>query len=278
VLLWGGSYAAVKAAQAAIPPVPLATFRCLAAAVVLAAGLALRRRRVPRLRAREWGLAALVGLAGNTLFQLCIVGGLRFTTPAHSALLINVNPILGTVMAAVWLGERLGRRRILGIALALAGVALVVAGGGDVGGGGRTWLGDLLSLGAAVGWAVYSVGAKPLLARHPAYEVTTLAMVLGTLPLLPLGLPGLVAVPWTRLSLATWALLGYLSVLTLVLANVLWYWALARAPAARVVVYSYLTPVAAAAVSLAVGQDVLTAPLALGAAAVVAGVALAQLG
>jgi drug/metabolite transporter (DMT)-like permease len=278
VLLWGGSYAAVKTVQATIPPIPLATFRCLAAALVLAAGLVLRRRGIPRLRGREWALVALLGVAGNTVFQLGIVGGLHFTTPAHSALLINLNPMLATVLAAAWLGERLGRRRTLGIALALAGVVLVVTRGGGLEAGDRAWIGDLLSLLAAVGWAVYSVAAKPLLARHPAYEVTALAMVFGALPLLPLGLPGLVAVPWSRLGPATWALLGYLSVLTLVVASLLWYWALARAPAARVVAYAYLTPVTAAIVSLAVGQDVLTGSLAVGAAAVVAGVALAQLG
>ena len=268
----------MKGAQAAIPPLPLAAFRCAVAALVLVGGLAVRGRGVPRLSAREWGRVAVVGLAGHTVFQLGLVGGLRFTTPAHSALLINLNPLLATLLAAAWLGERVGRRRILGIALALAGVGLIVTRGGDLGGGSRAWIGDLLSLGAAVGWAVYSVAAKPLLARHPVHEVTALASVVGTLPLLAVGLPGLVAVPWSRLSPGTWALLGYLSVLTLVLANVLWYWALARAPAVRVVAFSYLTPVAAAAISLAVGQDVLTPSLALGAAAVVGGVALAQLG
>ena len=275
-MLWGGSYAAVKGAQAVIPPVPLATFRCLVAAVVLLGGLLLVRGRLPRLTAREWGTVALLGLAGNTVFQLCMVGGLRFTTPAHSALLINVNPLLATLLATAWLGERLRPRRVAGITLALGGVVLIVTRGGDLGTG--ALIGDLLSLGAAVAWAVYSVAGKPILAVHRPLEVTTLATVLGTLPLLPVGLPGLLRVPWTGLGLGTWALLAYLSVFTLVVAYLCWYWALARAPAARVVAFSYLTPVTATAISVGLGQDTLTAPLLVGAAAVIAGVALAQLG
>jgi drug/metabolite transporter (DMT)-like permease len=266
----------VKGAQAVVPAVPLATFRCLVGAVVLLGGLLLVRGRLPRLTVREWGTVTLLGLAGSTVFQLCMVGGLRFTTPAHAALLINLNPLLATLLASAWLGERLRARQVAGIALALAGVILIVTRGGDLGRG--AWIGDLLSLGAAVAWAVYSVAGKPLLAVYPPLEVTTLAMVIGTLPMLPFGLPGLLRVPWTGLGLGIWALLAYLSVFTLVVAYLLWYWALARAPATRVVAYSYLTPVTAAAISVGVGHDTLTGPLVVGAIAVMAGVTLAQLG
>jgi drug/metabolite transporter (DMT)-like permease len=73
-----------------------------------------------------------------------------------------------------------------------------------------------------------------------------------------------------------WLLIAYLSAVTIALANLLWYWALARRATARVVAFSYLIPVIATAIAVAAGQEALTAPLALGAAAVLAGVALAQ--
>lgn len=276
VVIWGGSYAAVKSVQAVVPPLPLAAFRCVVAAVVLAAGLLAVGRRVPPLSAREWGTVALLGLSGNTIFQLCMVGGLALTTPAHSALLINLNPIFAALLSRAWLGERIPVRRAAGILLALGGAALLVSGGGAA--GGASVAGDLVSLVAAVAWAVYSVVGKPLLATRPALEVTALASAVGAAPLVPLGLPGLVAVPWATLGLDTWLLLGYLSVMTLVVAYLLWFWALARAATARVVVFAYLTPVVAAAISVAVGQDTLTAPLVAGAGAVIGGVALAQLG
>ena len=84
--------------------------------------------------------------------------------------------------------------------------------------------------------------------------------------------------PWPSLGPGTWLLLAYLSVGTIVVAYVLWYWALARTSTARVLAYSYLTPVIAAAISIAVGQDAPSLALAVGALAVVAGVALVQVG
>jgi len=273
VLIWGGSYAAVKSVQAVIPPLPLATFRCLVAAIVLGAGLLAVGRRVPRLSPREWTIVALLGLSGNTIFQLCMVGGLALTTPAHSALMININPILAALLSWAWLGERLGARRAAGILLALGGAALIVTRSGA---GAGSIVGDLVSLGGALAWAVYSVVGKPLVTVRPALEVTALASVIGAAPLLPFGLPGLAAVPWATLGLTTWLLLGYLSVASLVVANLLWFWALARAATARVVVFSYLTPVMAAAISVAVGYEAVTLPLVAGAGAVIAGVALAQ--
>jgi O-acetylserine/cysteine efflux transporter len=265
---------AVKGALAVLPPLPLATFRCLAAACILLGALRVAGRRLPALRPREWALVVVAGLSGNTIFQLGMAWGLAYTTPAHSALMVNLSPVVAILLAWIWLGERPRARRLAGIALALGGVGLIVTRGGDVGAG--SLVGDGLALAAGVGWAVYVVAGKPLLAAHPPLEITTLASVVGAVPLLPLGLPGLVAVPWSTLGARTWLLLAYLSLFTLVLANGLWYWALARATTARVVVFSYLTPVVATAGSILLGQDTVSVPLVLGAGAVVAGVALAQ--
>jgi drug/metabolite transporter (DMT)-like permease len=243
------------------------------ALLALAAGGVGRHERPVRRPGDWWRLAAL-GVVGNGLFQLCLVHGVHRTSPAHAALLVALSPIFAALLAALWLGERLSPRRILGIVVAFAGVALIVSRGGDPAGG-PTWLGDLLSLGAGLAWAFYSVAGKPLLARRPAFEVTTWAMAFGALPLLPLGLPGLAAVPWRDLSPGAWLLLAYLSVGTLAVANLIWYWALARAATARVVAFSYLNPVVAAVIAVVLRQEAPTVALALGALAVLTGVTLA---
>jgi drug/metabolite transporter (DMT)-like permease len=279
VLLWGGSYPAIRSVQAVVSPVPLATFRAVVGSLVLLATLAglavlARGNRAGR---RDWPTLALAGFAGTTVFQVCMVSSLRYTTPAHAALMVNLNPVFASLLARLFLGEPVSAQRALGILVALAGATLIVA-RGDVLGPAVSVAGDLLAVVAGLGWAVYSILAKPLLAVRPALEVTTLAMLIGTLPLLPLGLPGLVAVSWRELPPVTWLLLGYLSVLTQALSYLLWYWALARAATARVVVFSYLTPVVAGVISIGLGQEPLTAMLVTGALLVIGGVVLAQLG
>ncbi len=274
-MIWGGSYAGVKTVQEAVPPLALAAFRSAVAAAVLLGGLALLDRRLPALGRRDWASVALLGLVGTTAFQLCMVGGLHFTTPAHSALMITLNPVFAAFLAWAWLGERLQPWRVLGILLSLAGVGLIVTRGG-AGLGGGALLGDGLSLGAGLAWAVYSVLGKPVLAARPPLQVTALAMAIGAVPLLALGLPALAAVPWAALPAGTWALLGYLSVLALGLGYFLWYWALARAATARVAVFTYLTPVVAVTISIGLGLETLSGTLLAGAVAVIGGVMLAQ--
>jgi drug/metabolite transporter (DMT)-like permease len=273
-LIWSGSYAAVKTLQATVPLVTLAAFRCSVAALVLVAVAALAGGRFPRLDRGDWARLGVIGLAGNTLFQLCMIGGLSLTSPAHSALLVSLSPIFAAGLARVRLGEPVGGRRLAGILLAFGGVALLVTRDGAPAAG--ALLGDVMSLGAAVCWAVYSVLSKPLIAVRSPIWVAAGAMVAGALPLLAAGLPGLMVVPWASLGVGTWALLGYVSALALALNYVLFYWALARAPLARVVVFQYLTPVVAVLIAVVSGYQPATGTLVVSGLAVVSGIALAQ--
>jgi drug/metabolite transporter (DMT)-like permease len=240
--------------------------------VGLAAGL-----RPPGPRARDWALVAVAGLVGNTGFHALMVTGIHHTTAAHAAILVALSPVFAALLARMLLAEPLTRRRLGGIALAFAGVAVIVS--PDLGApGGGTWLGDALSLGASLTWAAYTVLGKPALAQAPARDVTTWATLLGSGPLLVMGWPGLATVSWAALSAGQWVLLLYLSAGTIALANLLWYWALARTPTARVVSFSYLIPLVSAVIAISLGQEPLSGSLVVGATGVIGGVALAQHG
>ena len=244
----------------------------MAAAVLLAVAWPSGALRVA-LRPRDWGLVVLLALLGNTLFHALLVTGVHRTSAAHGAVLVALSPVFAVLLARVLLGEPLGARRLGGIGLAMAGVVTIVT---RADAGTASWQGDLLSLGASLAWALYTVIGKPVLARASPLAVTTWATFLGALPLLPLGLPGLREVRWSELSLGRWLLVGYLSAGTIAVANLLWYWALARTATARVVAFSYLIPVLATTIAVAAGQEALSPSLALGALAVLGGVALVQ--
>jgi drug/metabolite transporter (DMT)-like permease len=271
VLLWGGSYPAIKATQPFFPPVAFATFRCAVAAVILVAvGLTTGGLRAG-LRPRDWGVVVLLGVLGNTLFHILMVSAVHHTSPSHAAILVALSPVLAALLARLLFREPLGPRRLGGIALGFAGVALIVTRGDP---GSSSALGDLLSLGASLSWALYTVIGKPLLARSTPLAVTTWATLIGVVPMLPFGAPGLGEVRWGALTPGRWLLLLYLSAGTIALANLLWYMALARTATARVVAFSFLIPLIAAAIAVLAGQETLTLSLGLGAAAVLGGVAL----
>jgi drug/metabolite transporter (DMT)-like permease len=263
----------MKATQGFFTPLAFAAFRVAVAALVLAmfAGVAGTLR--PAFRRDDWGVVALLALFGNTAFHALVVLGVHHTSTAHAAILVAFSPLLAVVLAWLLLGEPLGARRLGGIALSLVGVAVIVA---RDAGGAASWRGDLLSLAAALAWALYTVVGKPVLARATPLAVTTWATLLGAIPLLPLGWSGLAEVRWSELSITQWLLLAFLSAGTIAVANLLWYWALARTATARVVSFSYMIPVIATALAIAAGQVSISLPLALGAAAVLGGVALVQ--
>jgi drug/metabolite transporter (DMT)-like permease len=272
-LIWGGSYPAIKATQSFFPPLAFAAFRCAVAAAVLGAAAWAVGALRPGFRLRDWALVVLLGLVGTTAFHALLVTGVHHTSPAHAAILVALSPLFAALLARLLLGEPLGARRLGGIGLAFAGVAVIVT---RAGGGSASWLGDLLSLGASLTWALYTVIGKPLLARATPLAVTTWAGILGALPLLPIGLPGLAEVRWSALTLPRWSLILYLSAGTIALANLLWYWALARWATVRVVAFSNLIPLVATAIAVATGQESLSLALGVGALAVLSGVAVAQ--
>src|SRR5262249_54471986 len=159
-----------------------------------------------------------------------------------AALLVALSPVLAALLAWLFHGEPVTARRTVGIALGFLGVALIVVRAGQ---DSSSAPGDLLCLGASLSWALYTVVGKPLLSRSTPFAVTTGAALIGIVPLLPFGAPGLHTVRWTELSMGQWLLLAYLSAGTIGLGNLLWYVALARAATSRVVGFSFLVPLIA---------------------------------
>lgn len=90
--------------------------------------LALWRGGTARLpRPAPWGTLALMALTGVALYYLAFNVALQFTTASQGALVQSSIPAVTAVMAILWLGERVSVRRGIGIALAMAGVLLIVA-------------------------------------------------------------------------------------------------------------------------------------------------------
>ena len=271
-----GTYLAAKRALGELSPFEVALVRFALAGAVYAALLLARPPRVSR---RDLlGLAAL-GFVAIPLNQGLFLGGLSMTTPGHAALLYATTPIFVFLLGA-WRGEeRATPRRLAGIAVAFAGVAVVLGSRGQLSGAAdaRAGLaGDLLVLLAVVAWAVYVVFGKGYVERYGVVTTTGLSIVTGTLLYLPLGIALSRPAAFRSLSPGGWGSVAYLVALTSVAAYLLYYWALARAEASRVAVWSNTQPVLTALLAWALHGDPLTGAFVAGGALVVAGVALAQ--
>lgn len=159
-LLWGATFVVIKDSLAGLPPAPLVVLRFAAATVVLAA-VQLTFRRLPEAAAVRGGIAAGACAAGGFLFQAI---GLRDTAAGTSAFLTFAGTLFAALFAWPLLGQRPGPRLVAGMALALAGAALLTLRGGFALGRGEAWtllgaLGFALQIVALGRWAP---GAAPV--------------------------------------------------------------------------------------------------------------------
>lgn len=245
VLIWGANFSIVKAALTEIPPLAFATLRFASASVLLLAFTFWRegRRAPPPDRATFWKLT-WIGFIGNTVYQALFTYSLTLTTAANGSLIIATTPAWVALTAAVLGIERVRRTMAMGIALAIGGVMLVVAERGlSLGGSGL--LGDLLMLGAALCWMMYTLGVRTLGQGLSPLAITAWTMVTGVPGMALISIPDWGRVAWDSVSFNAWFGLLYATLLALVLAYVLWNNSVRVAGSARTAIYSCAIPLVA---------------------------------
>jgi drug/metabolite transporter (DMT)-like permease len=232
ILAWSSAWVCIRVAVAAYSPGQLALGRYLVASSVLLP-VALARR--PRFERRDWPLLVFGALCGFTLYNLAINAGERTITAGAASLIASTIPIFTTIGASLFLGEKIKPTIWFGSAVALGGVVLIAW--GEKGGIGLS-PGALLVVGAALCSAAYGLIQKRLLVRYAALDITSVAIFIGTVLLLPFG-GGLVNAVRHAPMTATLNLV-LLGVYPGAIGYVLWAWCLSQMPVARLMVFLYL--------------------------------------
>lgn len=293
-IIWGTNYAVVKTAFSEFDPQAFNALRLVqASAVMVGANLLFSRLRPGSLSdghgeiasifhspaevtRADWLRLAWLGLVGHCLYQYLFIGGLAYTSVANGALIVSSSPIVITLFSTVMGKERLGALHWAGTVLSFLGIYIVVGRGAHV--SPESLRGDAMLLGAVVCWALYTLGARPLMTRHSPVGVTALSMLIGTMLYLPLAAGALGRTDWAAISALTWVKTVYSALFAICIAYTIWYAAVRAIGSARTSVYSNLLPI----VAMLTAYVWLGEPLGLdklgGTAAVLAGVALTRLG
>jgi drug/metabolite transporter (DMT)-like permease len=269
--LWGFQQVAIKLTAPDVSLVMQAALRTVLAALLL---LAWARWRGIALFSRDGTLAA--GLGAGLLFGgefVFIYAGLGHTAASRMVVFIYLAPVL-TALGLHWLvpGEKLARAQWLGVGVAFAGIALAF---GEAFAAARgSLLGDFFGVLAAMLWAATTVLIRATsLARARAaktlfYQLAVSApLLLGAS--LAMGEKGVVAL--TPLALAS---LAYQGAIVAFASYLVWFWLLTRYLAARLSVFSFLTPLFGVLAGVAVLGEPLTPSFAGAALLVGAGIAL----
>lgn len=185
-------------------------------------------------------LAAVFGIFG---YNALVFVALTMTPASDGALIVpTINPVL-TVLFASLVGERLTANKLVGLAIATAGAAIVIAAATGLTFTGERLIGDLLLLGGAACWSAYAVLGSITTRHGSPLGVTAVACLAGAAMLFPLGFleHGYADVPsW---PLAAWLDIAYLVVFATIIGFVLFYWAVRRFGAGMASMVSYLVPI-----------------------------------
>lgn len=278
-LFWSLNYIVGKVALREFPPPLLAGLRVTFAALLVLPLYWWRNRRVasvqpPAGAAPGRSIFVLLGLAGVALNQLFFTMGLNRTSVAHTSILIATSPIMVLLIVAARGMERLTAGKVIGMLIALAGVAALNA--APAGGARATLAGDALVLAGAFCFAVFTAAAKRVTVWHDSVTVTALAYASGAAFLIPVTLWQSAGFDYSRVSLAAWAGVLYMAAFPSVVCYLIFYWAMTYISASRVSSFSYLQPPIATLLALPLLGEGVTGWLALGGALVIGGVFLTE--
>ncbi len=277
-VVWGSTYLAIRVVVDTAPPLLAMGARFLAAGVLLAAFLTLRRgRSALRVTRRQLGGAALVGL----LLLLCGNGGVALaeqTVPSGiAALLVAATPLWLVVLRRA-ARDRVAGRTLLGTLVGFVGIAvLVLPGGLESPDGTPVRAGGLVVVVvAAACWALGSFLSSRIAMPADAFVATTWEMLAGGAGLVLSGSATgeLADLDLGAVSGAAWAWLVYLVLVGSLVAFSAYVWLLANAPISLTATYAYVNPVVAVALGALVLDEPVTAAVLAGGAVVVAGVGL----
>jgi len=286
ILVWSLNYIVAKIGLRELPALALGSFRLVTAGIVSLPVLLRARegqeakvqvevsQQAPKRLHALWTITYL-GFFGVVLNQGCFTVGLEYTSVSHSSLIIGCAPILILVFSWALGLEAITRRKAIGMALAFAGAAAIGAeqavsvGAGDLGG-------DVLTLLAGIGLALYTVLGKRAITEYGAVRVSLLSNVAGAVLALPVALWQIhelaQAGRLSAISLETWGAVIYLGVLGSAVSYVLYFWALRYMTPARLGAVSYLQPIGAILLGLVFLGEAITRRVAVGGLLILAGV------
>jgi drug/metabolite transporter (DMT)-like permease len=267
MVIWGSTFVVTKAALDDLPPMLFALLRFCVASLLLVPLALLRGGIGKRARPLPWATVSLMALTGVALYYVGFNLALTYTTAAQGALVQSAIPAITAIMAMAWLRERVSRRRMLGIGLAVAGVILVVARSTPDATAPAPLAGNLLMFGTVAMWAVYTMLAKRTADVDPVV-VTAIVSVLGTLMLIPAALVEATRSALPSISVANWLRIAYLGAFPSAICYLLYSRALRDLEASQVGTFVNLVPVIGVASSVAFRGETIT-PLALAGGALV---------
>jgi len=241
---WGGQFVAGRIVAPLLPPFTAGALRIAVAIGILLLLVRVLEGGLPRLDARGLAAMAALGFTGVFVWNACFFPALERVPAGRGALIMALNPIGTALGMGLIFRERLTRRRWLGIAVALAGAAVVIS-RGDLPSlfTGALGSGELLLFGTVLGWVSYTLIGRGVLVRVSPLATTTWAALFGGAML---AVAAVLERPWAAvaaLPVQGWLSISYIGIFGTVVAFVFFSEGVRRIGPSRTAIFINCVPV-----------------------------------
>ena len=276
VLMWGSAFPLIKIALSEVSPVTIGFLRFLVATPILVLYAYLKDGNGFRaLFSKNLASLILMGLTGVMGYQVFQNIGVEYTSVTNSSIIISSNPIILTILSILLLKEKVNVTRALGIVIGFSGVlTIILTESQGLSTGSSNLIGDMLSLGGGLSWAVYSVVGKRSATLNNPTGLTGASMIFGTIFLLPPMY--LLENPHLPTTVSVWLAVVALGLGPSCLAYALWNQVLSEEEASKAGVSLFLIPVVTTILSVVLLSEPFTISLLAGMVLVLSGVFIAE--
>jgi drug/metabolite transporter (DMT)-like permease len=222
VIIWGVNMSFVKMALREFSPQGFNGLRLILTSCILLL-LVWARGEGLSVKKRDFWPLLLIGIIGNTLYQILFIEGINRTTASNTSLILSMTPVFVAVISTSLRFEKIHWAAWMGIGISFIGLYMIFL--------------------ATIFWAAYTVFSKPFFERISPLKFTAATVALGTIFYLPVAARDILAVPFSAISIKAWGLLFFSSVFALVFGVVVWYYSVKRIGNSKTAIYNNLTPV-----------------------------------
>jgi drug/metabolite transporter (DMT)-like permease len=258
VVFWAVNFIAAKIGLRYLPPVTMASFRVAIAGLSmvpaylicsrLAAFADARRARGQGFTHRDLWTFFYLGFFGVVVNQMCFTMGLRYTSVSHAAVIVGMGPIYTLVLAVLFRLEGATRHKVVGVAIAFAGVAVLASENG-ISPRSPSLLGDAITMTGSIGFATYAVLGKRVAGRYDALTMAAFNHFAAAILICPVALHQARALGpisrWRAVPWQGWMALLYMGLCSSAMAYIFYFWLLRYLEASQLAAFTYLLPVLA---------------------------------
>jgi drug/metabolite transporter (DMT)-like permease len=269
VTVWGSNFVFGAILVEQFPPMLLAIAR-LSVTSTFYVIFAWATGRIIKPTLRDWKLLIPISLL-TLLNQSSFYIGLQHADPTVSSLITALSPIAVSLLAAVFLGERISLRMAIGSVVAVTGVFFVVGSGGQ---GLKISEGELWMVVAMMTFAVSMILTRKLTEFRDPFFATSYGTVLGASMLLPVALVK-DSVSEMSTELWAWALLIACALVMQVVCGLVWNREMQKVGAGKAAVFLNLQPFVAMSLGYLILNKPVTGTQMIGSILIIGGVLLA---